>query len=91
LFEPGPLVRDSRWKLLRMGFLTNLLNPKAAVMYLAIIPQFINPGHGSVIARIHARRRPDHRQHDRQHRITGSLLAAVAILLAREVPQAARP
>jgi len=34
-------------KLFRMGLMTKLLNPKAAILYLALIPQFINPGAGN--------------------------------------------
>lgn len=47
-FTPQALPRDSRRKLFRMGLVTNLLNPKAAVMYLALIPQFIVPSEGHV-------------------------------------------
>lgn len=49
-FEARQLPADPPHKLFLMGFLTNLLNPKIAVFYLSIFPQFVSPARGSVFA-----------------------------------------
>ncbi|MDN7875864.1 LysE family translocator [Burkholderia aenigmatica] len=49
-FQVRQLPNDSCSRLFTMGFVTNLANPKIAVMYLSLLPQFISPGHGSVLA-----------------------------------------
>jgi threonine/homoserine/homoserine lactone efflux protein len=37
-------------KLFKMGFLTNLFNPKIAMMYLSLLPQFIHPKNGPILS-----------------------------------------
>lgn len=46
------------WRSLREGLLSNVLNPKAIIFYMAFLPQFINPaepplGQSLVVAGIH--------------------------------------
>jgi len=48
-FQVHKLPVDSPRRLFAMGFLTNLLNPKIAMLYLALLPQFIDPAQ-SVLA-----------------------------------------
>jgi len=35
------------WAAYRQGVLTNVLNPKVAIFFLSLLPQFIDPGQGS--------------------------------------------
>jgi len=48
-FQVRELPVDSPRRLFAMGFFTNLLNPKAAMLYLSLLPQFIDPARGSVL------------------------------------------
>ena len=48
-FQVRNLPADSRRRLFSMGLLTTLLNPKAAALYLSLLPQFIDPAAGHVL------------------------------------------
>ena len=48
-FQLRDLPQDRPRKLFAMGFVTSLLNPKIAMLYLALLPQFIDPAPGSVL------------------------------------------
>lgn len=50
LFAPRRLPVARPAKLYRMGLVTSILNPKVALFYLALFPQFVDPARGSVFA-----------------------------------------
>lgn len=42
----------SLWRAFRQGVLIDVLNPKVAVFFMAFLPQFVRPGHGSELIQL---------------------------------------
>jgi threonine/homoserine/homoserine lactone efflux protein len=65
-FEPRQMEPAPDATLFRQALLTGILNPKVAIFYLSLLPQFIDPARGSVLA---------------QSLILGSVQLLVALLI----------
>ncbi|MFF8650815.1 LysE family translocator [Streptomyces griseoluteus] len=50
VFAPREVPADSPRRLFTMGLMTNLLNPKIAIMYVSLIPQFVALDRGHLLA-----------------------------------------
>ncbi|MGI5330815.1 LysE family translocator [Actinomadura nitritigenes] len=48
VFAPKELPADPPRRLFAMGLVTNLLNPKIAILYVSLLPQFVDPSRGHV-------------------------------------------
>ncbi|MCE4553482.1 LysE family translocator [Roseateles cellulosilyticus] len=49
-FEPRPMAMERPARLFAMGLLTSVLNPKVAMFYLSVLPQFVVAKDGAVLA-----------------------------------------
>ncbi len=47
--RPGHMPRAALWTVFRQAVLSNVLNPKVALFFLSLFPQFIDPHGGSII------------------------------------------
>jgi threonine/homoserine/homoserine lactone efflux protein len=50
VFAPRTLARERAGRLYRNGIITTILNPKVALFYVALFPQFVEPERGGVLA-----------------------------------------
>lgn len=52
LDESAGSTAVSAWSAFKQGFVTEILNPKTALFFLAFLPQFVNPAKGMVVVQL---------------------------------------
>jgi threonine/homoserine/homoserine lactone efflux protein len=50
--QAGTVVALDGWQLYRRGIIMNLTNPKVSIFFLAFLPQFADPGRGSLAGQL---------------------------------------
>jgi threonine/homoserine/homoserine lactone efflux protein len=48
----APALAATRWRAFADGALSNILNPKVALFYVALLPQFIDPARGGIASQL---------------------------------------
>ncbi|MGK9065313.1 LysE family translocator [Stutzerimonas chloritidismutans] len=51
-FSLRPAPRTNGWQAYRQGILVDILNPKAAIFFMAFLPQFVRPEQGAVATQL---------------------------------------
>ena len=78
-------------RLYTQGIVVNVLNPKTALFFFALLPQFVDPARGPVFVQVLAARAPVHRARARERRALGGSRRDIRRAAALQPRVRARP